>query len=140
MTCCLLEKAEMKWGTPPSRAIRTPQIFLLIFCALLRDPGTPIFQAPKRRRKIYGKSAKKSPQKSAHQKSAQGARICTPKICAKMGANICAPKICVKNRFRHSVCLEDGSAKQKTQKTSAPNLRKTPAPRQEFPRLHFLTS
>ena len=46
---------------------------------------------------------KKWAQKSAHQKSAQ------------------------KNRFEHSVCLEDGSQKKNTKKC-APNLRKTPAP------------
>ena len=76
--CCLLKKADMEWGSPPSGAIRTPQIFPLIFCAFLRDSGTPIFQAPKRRRKISRKSAQKSAhqnaaqkwvQKSAHQKS-----------------------------------------------------------------------
>ena len=75
MTCCLLEKAEREWGAPPSRAIRTPRIFPRIFCAFLRDSGTPIFQAPKRRRKICGKWAQKWAQKwarkSAHQKSAQ---------------------------------------------------------------------
>ena len=52
-----------------------------------------------------------------------GAKICAPKICAKMGAKICAlkmgakmgakicaPKICAKNRFEHSVCLENWPA------------------------------
>ena len=72
-----------------------------------------------------------------------GTKICAPKICAKMGAKICAPKmgakicapkICAKNRFEHSICLEDGS-KQKKQKQSAPNLRKTPAP--TFRRVHW---
>ena len=60
---------------PPSRAIRMRRIFPSISCAFLRDSGTPIFQAPKRRRKICGKWAQKWAQnwaqKSAHQKSAQ---------------------------------------------------------------------
>ena len=38
-----------------------------------------------------------------------------------MGAKICAPKICAKNRFEHSVCLEDGSQKKKHKQ----NLRQT---------------
>ena len=46
----------------------------------------------------------------------------------KWAKKFCAPKICAKNRFEHSICLEDGSQK-KTQKKSAPNLRKTPAPK-----------
>ena len=127
MTCCLLEKAEREWGPPPSRAIRTPRIFLRIFCAFLRDSGTPIFQAPKRRRKMGAKMGAKicAPKICAK----MGAKICAPKMGAKMGGKICAPKICAKNRFEHSVFLEDGSQKKKTQKKSAPNLRKTPAPK-----------
>ena len=61
-------------------------------------------------------------------------KICAPRICAK----ICAPRICAKNRFAHSGFPEDGSQKKQKhthththtqKKTSAPNLRKTPAPR-----------
>ena len=90
MTCCLLEKAERKWGAPPSRAIRTPPIFPLIFCAFLRDSGTPIFQAPKRRRKICGKWAQKWAQKSAHKKSAQkwAQKSAHQKSAQKTGLNI----------------------------------------------------
>ena len=87
--------------------IWTPQIF----GAFLRDSGTPIFQAPKCRRKNLRK------------------------ICSRICAKICAPRICANNQFEHSGFpeehsgfLEDGSQK-KTQKRSAPNLRKTTAPR-----------
>ena len=103
MACCLLEQAEREWGAPPSRAIRTPRIFPRIFCAFLRDSGTPIFQAPKLRRKM----------------------------CAKMGAKICAPKICAKNWFEHSVCLEDGSQKKNTKKICA-KLAQNPSPNNFF--------
>ena len=116
---------------PPSRAIRTPRIFPRIFCAFLRDSGTPIFQAPKRRRKNLRKMGAKmgatmgtkicAPKVCAK----MGVKICAPKMGAKMGAKICAPKICAKNRFEHSICLEDGNQK-KTQK----NLRQTCAKRQ----------
>ena len=103
MTCCLLEKAEREWGAPPSRAIRTPRIFPRIFCAFLRDSGTPIFQAPKRRRKICGKWARKWAQKSAH-----------PKICAKRGAKICAPKMAQK---RAQKWAEKSAHRKSAQKT-----------------------
>ena len=122
-----LSKRRGNGVPPPSRAIRMPRIFLRIFCAFLRDSGTPIFQAPKRRRKICGKWAQKWAQnwaqKSAHQKSAQkwAQKSAHQKMGAKMGAKICAPKICAKNWFEHSVCLEDGSQKKKHKK----NLRQT---------------
>ena len=100
----------MEWGTHPSRAIRTPQIFVQIFCAFLRDFGTPIFSS--------SKTSKKN----------------LRKVCAKMGAKlgapkIRAPKICAKNRFEHSVCLEDRSqTKKKHTKKFCAKLDKTPAP------------
>ena len=125
MTCCLLEKAEREWGAPLSRAIRTPRIFLRIFCAFLRDSGTPIFQAPKRRRKICAK---------------MGAKICAPKICAKWAPKICAPKICAKmgvkmgakicakNRFEHSVVWKMEARKKNTKRICA-KLAQNPSPK-----------
>ena len=134
--CDVLSARESRDGTgcpPTGRAIGTLQIFLQIFCAFLRDSGTPIFQTPKRRRKICGKSARKSAQKSAHQnlnknlrqESARqkSAQKWAQKICAK----ICAPKICAENRFEHSVFWKM-EARKKRQKESAPNLCKTRAP------------
>ena len=91
-------------GCPPEQGHSDAADFSAIFCAFLCDTGTPICQAPKRRRKIGGKSAQKWAQKSVHQNSTQ-----------KNGLNI-------------PFVWEDGSQK-KTQKKSAPNLRKTPAPK-----------
>ena len=130
MTCCLLEKAEMEWGTTPlagpSGRRRFFRRFSAHFCVTLEH----LFL---KRQKICGKSARKSAQKSAHQKSEQKSaqKICAPKICAKMGAKICAkicaPKICAKNRFEHSVFWKM-EARKKRQKKTAPNMCKTPAP------------
>ena len=67
----------------------------------------------------------KSAEMGAKMDAKMGTKICAPKICAKMGAKICAPKmgakmgapkICAKNRFEHSICLEDGSQKKKHKK------------------------
>ena len=62
---------------PPSRAIRTPQIFPRIFCAFLRDSGNTHFSSAKTSknnlRKIFAK---------------MGAKICAPKICAKDSLNV----------------------------------------------------
>ena len=131
MTCCLLEKAESEWGAPPSRAIRTPRIFPRIFCVFLRDSGTPIFQAPKRRRKICGKSAQKWAQESAHQKSAQkwaqksAHQKSAQKWAQKWPQKSAHQKSAQKNRFEHSVCLEDGSQKKKHTHTHKENVRQT---------------
>ena len=121
---------------PPSRAIRTPRIFPRIFCAFLRDSGTPIFQAPKRRRKICENGRKnlrtENLRKNGRTKICtpkMGAKICTPKMGAKMGTKICAPKICAKKTGLNIRFVWKMEARKKThKKKSAPNLRKTPAP------------
>ena len=103
VTCCLLEKAD----------------FSADFLHILLDFGIPIFETPKRLRKICTKICAK--QNSAHQKSA----LFAPKICAKMGAKvcakICAPKICAKKTVWTFRFLEDGSQNKK--KKNKNNLR-----------------
>ena len=116
--------------SPPSRAIRTPQIFLRIFCAFLRDSGTPIFQTPKPRRKICGKSAQKWAQKSAHQKSAQKwAQKSAHQKSAQKWAQKSAHQKSAQKTGLNIPFVWRMEARKKTQKKSAPNLRKTPTPR-----------
>ena len=79
------------------------------FCADFRNSGTPIFNAPQRRRKICArKSVQKSVKKSAHQNQRKN-----------RSENLC----------ENSASLEEESQEKKTQKKSAPNLCKTPASR-----------
>ena len=58
-------------GYPPGQGYWDAADFSADLCTFLRDSGTPIFEAPKCRKKICGKSAQKCARKSAHQKSAQ---------------------------------------------------------------------
>ena len=91
------------------------RVFRRFSAHFLRDSGIPIFQAPKRRRRICAPE------------------ICAPKICAK----ICAPRIYAPKTVSHiaktvshiPVFRKMEAKKTHNKKKSAPNLRKTPAPR-----------
>ena len=75
-----LKAAEMEYGPLPGQALGTQQIFPQILRSFLRDSGTPIFEAPERRRKICAKICAlrtTNLRKNLRTKSA-------PKICAKI--------------------------------------------------------
>ena len=97
-------------GYPPRTGICGRRRFFCRFSAhFLRDSGKPIFQAPKRRRKI-----------------------CAPKICVRICAKFCAPRICAKNRFAH--CTETVShipvfQKMEARKENLRQLAQNPSPK-----------
>ena len=74
-------------GTLPGQAVGTLQIFPQTLCAFVHDSGKLIFETPKPRRKICGKSAQTSVEnlRIAHQKSAHKnlRKKSVHKICAK---------------------------------------------------------
>ena len=130
VTCFLLEKAEMEWGTPPLAGPlgrrRLFRRFSVHFCVTLEH----LFL---KRQNLEEKSAENCAKictKICAPKIC--ARICAPKICTKMGAKlcakICAPKICAKNWFEHSVFSKMETRKKKTKKICATFVQKTQPP------------
>ena len=128
VTCCLLRRAEMEWGTP-SKGVH---LNAADFRRILRDSGTPIFfQCQKDEeksaenmmknvgRKNLGKNGRKSAQKSAHRKSAQTTGSNIPvsrkmearkkntkkKICAKLAQNHSPKRPRERGGGKGSACL-----------------------------------
>ena len=130
MTCCLLGKAEMEWGAPVSRAIRTRQTadFLRIFCVTLEHL---LFK----RQTVEEKSAdnlRKNGRKNLRTKNLRknGRKNGRTKNPCKNGRKNLRTKRLRKKplwTFRLSVRWKPGKKTHK--KKSAPNLRKTPAPK-----------
>ena len=132
VTCCLLEKAEREWGAPPEQGHSDTADFSAHFLRIFAWLWNTYFSSAKMSKKNLRKMGAKMGAKICAPKICAkiGAKICAPKMGAKMGAKICAPKICAKNRFEHSVCLEDGSQKKNTQKNICAKLAQNPSPKE----------
>ena len=131
MTCRLLRAAEMESGPSGERSFGPPQIFRRFCADFLCDCGTPIFKAPKRRRKVCGKSAPKSAQVHCTPNSEK----CEHKSCAKSAQRTCtkisAPKSAQKS-YQESVrkcCLSEDESQKKTQNNLHQILCKTSDPK-----------
>ena len=111
MTCCLLEKAEMEWGTPPplTRPLgrrRFFRRFSVHFCVALE----PLFF---KRQNVDEESAenlhknlrKNLRTKNLHTNLRKSLRTKNLRKngCKNLRKNLPVPKICAKKRFEHSV-------------------------------------
>ena len=107
-------------GPLPGQAVGTPQIFPQILCASCVTLEHLFWKRQNPEEKICRKSAEKSAHCAAIICAQKSVQTISAKICAQISAPNQRPKT-------YSVSLEVESQKE-TQKTSAPNLCKTPAP------------